>query len=61
MTVKRTVSAGFGAPEVTDLETCRSKGRTYYREIGSYPTLSDGRAAEGVIAEKCGRFTGTFD
>jgi hypothetical protein len=32
---------------------CVSKGIAYYKEIGSYPTLSDGRDAQTVVLEKC--------
>lgn len=39
--------------EKEELEACYRKGITYYREIGSYPTLSDGRDANRVIGERC--------
>lgn len=41
--------------EKEELEACYRKGITYYREIGSYPSLSDGRDANTVIGERCAR------
>ena len=44
-----------------ELESCHKKGIEYYKEIGSYPYLSDGRKAEDVVKEKCKRYSGCFD
>lgn len=46
---------GGCSSEKEDLEACYRKGITYYREIGSYPNLSDGRDANTVIGERCAR------
>lgn len=32
---------------------CIQRGIAYYKEIGSYPRLSDGRLADGVAVERC--------
>lgn len=40
---------------------CVAKGEAYFREIESWPTLSDGRDAGEVAAERCARTTGAFD
>lgn len=39
---------------------CINRGSRYYREIGSYPTLSDGRQADDVVRERCGRSSSAF-
>lgn len=45
-------------------EDCIERGVKYFKEIGSYPTLSSapnrGRKAEDVAAERCRRTTGAF-
>lgn len=46
------LASGCGS-EKEELEACYRKGITYYREIGSYPTLSDGRDANRLIGEMC--------
>ena len=52
-------------PESTTTQTtraeCQAKGEAYFREIESWPTLSDGRIAADVAADRCGRTTGAFD
>jgi len=45
----------------TSYATCVTRGGDYYRTIGSYPHLSDGRSADAVVQERCGRTTGAFD
>lgn len=45
------------SPEVRE---CIGRGLVYYKEIGSWPALSDGRAAIDVAAERCERTTGAF-
>jgi len=42
-------------------EICKLKGHAYFKEIGSWPRLSDGRDAEVVAAERCSNTTGAFD
>lgn len=39
---------------------CTQRGLAYYVEIGAYPTLSDGRSADSVIAARCDRSTTAF-
>lgn len=43
---------------------CARRGVAYYKEIGSYPTLSSapnkGRSAEDVALERCRRTTTAF-
>jgi hypothetical protein len=39
---------------------CEAQGRLYFREIGSYPTLSDGRSADTVTSERCSRSLSAF-
>lgn len=51
--------------ERTPVGLCTDKGVAYFKEIGSYPTLSTapntGRRAEDVARERCERTTGAFD
>lgn len=42
------------------VSSCVDRGVAYFREIGSWPTLSDGRNAREVAAERCSRTTGAF-
>lgn len=46
------------------IEACVEKGVAYFKEIGSYPTLSSapdtGRTAEEVARERCNRTTTAF-
>ena len=39
---------------------CVQRGIAYYKEIGSYPKLSDGRLASEVVADRCARTTTAF-
>lgn len=39
---------------------CRYKGQDYFKEIGSWPRLSDGRDAEQVVRERCARSVQAF-
>lgn len=43
--------AGF--PTTKSQPSCMDRGREYYKEIGAYPKLSDGRDAEDVIYGMC--------
>ena len=47
-------------PKIADVFACHAKGIRYYSEIGSYPSLSDGRSAKMVIDEKCARSVSAF-
>lgn len=53
------------APSVSmSVSECINRGITYFKEIGSYPTLGSspnaGRSAEDVARERCGRTTSAF-
>lgn len=54
---------GAGNPD-PKVEACVEKGIAYFKEIGSYPTLSSaperGRRAEDVARERCNRTTTAF-
>lgn len=39
---------------------CIEKGKAYFKEIGSWPRLSDGRDAEVVAAQRCSNTHGAF-
>jgi hypothetical protein len=39
---------------------CYQRGVAYFKEIGSYPTLSNGRSAELVASERCNRSITAF-
>lgn len=43
------------------IRSCVEKGVAYFKEIESFPTLSDGRDAAEVALERCSRTTGAFD
>jgi protein involved in sex pheromone biosynthesis len=40
---------------------CVSRGIAYFKIIGSYPNLTDGRTAESASRERCGRTKRAFD
>ncbi len=42
------------------VEACTARGIDYFKEIESYPYLSDGRNAERVARERCERTTTAF-
>lgn len=46
------------------IASCVARGVAYFKEIGSYPTLSSapnaGRSAEDVAVERCNRTTTAF-
>lgn len=42
-------------------ETCVSKGINYFKDIGSFPTLSDGRNAKKIAEQRCLNTTGAFN
>lgn len=39
---------------------CTQRGIAYFKEIESWPTLTDGRDAASVAAERCSRTTTAF-
>lgn len=47
-----------------EVDACVKRGVAYFKEIGSYPTLSSapnkGRRAEDVVRERCNRTTTAF-
>lgn len=49
---------------ISAFEACVIRGTAYFKEIGSYPTLSaapnQGRLAEDVAKERCNRTTTAF-
>jgi hypothetical protein len=55
---------GSGGGNSTAVESCVGRGVAYFKEIGSYPTLSSapnvGRSAEDVARERCNRTTTAF-
>ena len=53
--------ANEAASVQTDRGECVRKGVAYFKEIGSFPTLSDGRDATEVALERCERTPGAFD
>lgn len=57
----RAVTGATGPASATTYAQCVSRGMAYFREIESWPKLSDGRDARGVAAERCNRTTGAFD
>lgn len=44
-----------------NLSGCISRGIAYFKIIGSYPTLSDGRSSAAVARDRCGRTLHAFD
>lgn len=53
-------SGGERAGTVDAVAACTERGIRYFREIEAYPRLSNGRLAEEVAAERCGRTTTAF-
>lgn len=45
---------------LTNEDACTYRGMAYFREIGSWPTLSDGRDAAREARERCQRTTNAF-
>ncbi len=41
--------------------SCIDKGRDFMIDNGSWPTMSDGRDARSVVAERCLNYNGAFD
>jgi heat shock protein HslJ len=40
--------------------TCTQRGVKYFKEIGSYPTLSSGKDATATAKARCNRTTSAF-
>ena len=55
---------GDGQISSNKVEECVTRGIAYFREIGSYPTLTSppnvGRRADEVARERCNRTTTAF-
>lgn len=63
--VSSSENADTTTADVTDpVADCARRGVAYFKEIGSYPTLSSppnrGKSAEEVAAERCARTTTAF-
>lgn len=54
------VAIAIGANVKSDKDKCIDRGIAYFKDIGSWPTLSSGRDAETVAQERCSRTTGAF-
>ena len=54
-------SIGYNKNSSSSSNNCVEKGIEYYKEIGSFPRLSDGREAANVVKERCGRSPVAFD
>ena len=56
--------AGSGNHSTSALEACTERGVAYFKEIGSYPTLSSppntGRSANDVARERCTKAVTAF-
>ncbi|SHM14524.1 hypothetical protein SAMN05216428_11538 [Nitrosospira sp. Nsp11] len=52
------------SPSDSEIDACVERGVAYFKEIGSYPTLSSapntGRQAEDVAFERCNRTITAF-
>jgi hypothetical protein len=57
-------ACGSDEAHAREVEACAARGVAYFKEIGSYPTLSAapnaGRSAEDVAIERCNRTTTAF-
>ena len=55
---------GSGDDHAREVDACVARGVAYFKEIGSYPTLTAppnaGRRAEDVARERCERTTTAF-
>lgn len=53
-----------GCGKKQEVDACVERGVDYFKEIGSYPTLTskpnEGRKAEDVARERCERRTSAF-
>jgi hypothetical protein len=58
---KASASTGGVGTQITSFEACVGKGTDYFKNIGSFPKLSNGRMASDVAYERCGRTVGAFD
>jgi len=44
----------------SEVDACISRGIAYYKDIGSYPTLSNGEDAATKVKTRCNRTTTAF-
>lgn len=58
------ILSGCGGNNDAEVQACVDRGVSYFKEMGSYPTLSSppnaGRNAEEVAKERCNRGTTAF-
>ncbi|WP_286383410.1 MULTISPECIES: hypothetical protein [unclassified Acinetobacter] len=47
-------------PKKSNYGKCVENGVQYFKDIGSYPRLSDGKHAENVVRERCNRSSVAF-
>ncbi|MFC2998231.1 hypothetical protein ACFODO_23860 [Acinetobacter sichuanensis] len=47
-------------PKKSNYSQCVENGVQYFKDIGSYPKLSDGKHAENVVRERCNRSSVAF-
>ncbi len=45
---------------LSNVRSCEDKGEAYFKDLGSWPRLSDGRDAEAVVKERCARSDSAF-
>ena len=50
----------FSKPKEKNYDKCVVNGVQYFKDIGSYPKLSDGKHAENVVRERCNRSSVAF-
>lgn len=54
------VSPNAYSTQTTRYSSCEQRGIAYFKEIGSYPKLSDGRNAKDVVKARCRRTKTAF-
>lgn len=56
------ISCGSGnTASNAEIDACTSRGISYFKEVGAYPTLTTtGENAEAVARERCNRTTTAF-
>ncbi len=45
---------------LSSVRSCEDKGEDYFKELGSWPQLGDGRNAASVVRERCARSQTAF-
>lgn len=56
-------AGGGAAPQFVAMDeraSCAGRGVAYFKQIGSWPTLSDGRDALNAVYERCQRSVTAF-